>query len=458
MLLTDVGTNALLQSDASGHSFVLDITALKFGALNTNLGSSATEIPGGIVYTASSPQISYSKLNDRTILIKVTLDSSVGDFTYGSVGLYLSTGELFAYDIFPIVTKTKSNLPGVYGDTQTRYYAVTCQNISSSVNLSFDAIVPSELPTVDNSHDLPDADESLNTLYIVKSIAQLGGNPGLAYTDGIDWHYSSLAQSGKEAFHQSTPFSGSPQATGTNAIAIGDSEVDGNNSIAMNSSIAIGDNVFVANTGKDDTTFGDHHVVIGDRNTGGLTSDRHHNTIIGGSQNTPDADNVTAIGAEGAKLNADYSVAIGKRGKTTTMGELAFSSGMFSREGDAQVSRFIFKAITTDTDLTPLLSHTSDLYVEANSAMFGRGVVMSVQTTPSLVIYVWDVILKVQSLGSVITQSLTLTPRAEYSTPVSTVINVAINNDDHMLEFTINALNSNNTRWVLNLETTRIMW
>lgn len=463
MIITDVGMNAILQSEASGYVYKIDIGAIKLGALNTNLGTGATELPGGPVYTFNTDQIKYTELDSagtpsKYILIQTDMDSTVGDFTYGSVGVYLESGELFAYDIFSIYPKNATNLPEVYGDHHRRFYGLICKNITDMVTLDYDVVASTQFPSVAHDGLLPTASDVPYMLYLVAKISSISNKPGLAYSNGTSWIYSTLDQQGLAGIDVSSTFTGNPSASGDTSIAFGNSTIQGDDSMSLGDSHGIGDRILVGFTGNSTTTYGEDQIVFGDRNSGGLTSARHHNIVTGGSQNLAAADYVSIFGGEGNRGNADYTTLMGKRSKATTKGEKTHAVGMFSREGDAQHSEFIFKLITNSTNSTEMFADTNGrLFVELDSATFFYGKLLMVR--PGALYYAWDVSIRVENttLGG-IAASLTVTARPEYFVPALTVLSITISNIDSTLRLNITAPNSSVTRWVLDLAATRVMW
>ena len=462
MRITDIGTQAILQSLSTGFIFQINIDTVKLGALNTDLGSPATDVPGGVVYTVPAASVKSSKLNNKTILFEITLNENVGDFTYGSVGLYLTTGELFAYDIFAPYPKKANNLPVQLGDTHKHYYSVTCQDLSSAVTLTFAPIVPSELPSVNTAALLPAAASAPNSLYIVKTHSAFSNKPALAYTNGASWVYSPLDSNTLQSFTQSPTMTGTATATGTNSIAAGNATANGNENVVLGTASATGNNNIVARTGNLVTTHGDHHVIIGDRNSGGSLAGQHHNTLIGGLSNSVlnTVNNATAIGAEYAVLEADYSIAVGKNPKTNTVGESAHAVGMFSRAGDAQHSRILLKAISNSMAPTELFADSIGRFiVEPNSAIFGKGTMLMVCPSPEKII-AWDFTLRAENTvgNSGILRAHSFTVRSEYPVIHGVTFVVNINNPLNALQFIVNPENTSATRWLLDFELTRIMW
>jgi hypothetical protein len=190
--VTDAGNAALVTalstSNAPGLGFQLQVVNFKLGALNNTFNPAATTLPGGVVYTGLPGQMKAMRTNDdNTILYYIELDGSVGDFTYGSVGLYLADGTLLTYESLPEVRSkiSNNNLPEAVGNIHCYHIPVT---ITRS-NLIFDLTLPEmtymSLPRVAQTADLPDPGSAPYSAYIVTS--GVANTPALAFSQGTHW-------------------------------------------------------------------------------------------------------------------------------------------------------------------------------------------------------------------------------------------------------------------------------
>lgn len=118
--ITRAATAAVIQTiDLDSPTLGVQIVASTF-ALGANTGEFsplATVLPGGIVYNGVAGQMEALQASDNTIIYRVTLDESVGDFSYGSIGLYLPSGVLLAWTpLAEIRSKFKTDYPDTYGN------------------------------------------------------------------------------------------------------------------------------------------------------------------------------------------------------------------------------------------------------------------------------------------------------------------------------------------------------
>jgi Phage tail-collar fibre protein len=194
--ITNAGMTALIAAAATGFQLQLDINAFKLGSSNAPFDPTVTDVPGTIVFTGGSPNLTAMQTPDpNVILYCVTLDPSIGTFTFGSIGLYLSTGQLFTYiSLANPLLKTATNLPGVFGDTRTYYFPVEVSQSDNAFDITVSPLNTTDLPTVPSFSSLPAPGQAVFNCYIVTSDSTLGGEPSMVFTDGTTWfHISGVA-------------------------------------------------------------------------------------------------------------------------------------------------------------------------------------------------------------------------------------------------------------------------
>lgn len=214
-------------ADLSG--FQLQVTNFKLGSLNTPFDPTLGDVPGTIVYNSVPGQLKAITTSDPdTIIYVVQLDSSVGGFAYGSVGLYLATGQMITYDALPEVrTKIADNQPGVIGNTHVYYIPISVSRTDTIFTVNLPSIDPQTLPIVANDGALPSPTLTPFDAYIVRAYSGASGSPAFAYTDGTTWSflYPGMSGGGGGGGTTVTILQGSgPPASGLGAI--GDSYID----------------------------------------------------------------------------------------------------------------------------------------------------------------------------------------------------------------------------------------
>lgn len=201
--ITTAGLNAIVNVAANGYQAQLNVASFKLGSLNSPFDQNATDVPGSIVYSGGPPALKAIQTSDpNTILYSVSLDSSIGGFTFGSIGLYLSTGELLTYSpLNNLVTKVGDSLPNQMGDYLTYYFPVQIVRSSDIFTITADPISFSALPRIATASSLPLASTTQFNAYLISADETLGGRPSVAFTDGVNWyHISGLTGSAAAKF------------------------------------------------------------------------------------------------------------------------------------------------------------------------------------------------------------------------------------------------------------------
>lgn len=202
--LTDVGVSAIINAAASGYQMSLNVNAFKLGSLNTPFSSAATDVPGDIVFTGSSPLLQAVQTPDpNTILYCVNLGPTIGTFDFGSIGLYLSTGELLTYvSLNNIYTKkSDSSLPGAPGNYLKYFIPVQIVRSADLFSITAEPIEPASLPIIQSSASLPAANSAQYNCYLLASDETIGGKPSIAFSDGTTWwHISGLTGNNTSKF------------------------------------------------------------------------------------------------------------------------------------------------------------------------------------------------------------------------------------------------------------------
>jgi hypothetical protein len=93
LTVTQVGIDAINAVGANGPK--VDVTQYKLGSsFNYTPNTGQTALNGTELYTGTS--VSYAAVSNQNFVYTLAIPDTVGDFEFGEVGLYLSTGELFA--------------------------------------------------------------------------------------------------------------------------------------------------------------------------------------------------------------------------------------------------------------------------------------------------------------------------------------------------------------------------
>ena len=133
-VITNVGLERAAQANEKG----LIVTIAKFAvgdAYDYTPSVSDTKIHGNTLYT-SSPT-SYKYVGDKTLQIMCNIPDTVGPFSWGEVGLYLDSGELFALASLPKLQNKYSSLESDIASSVTFYCYITLTYDKVSITIDY---------------------------------------------------------------------------------------------------------------------------------------------------------------------------------------------------------------------------------------------------------------------------------------------------------------------------------
>lgn len=218
-VITEAGVAASLASRASGYTIKTQLVSYVIGdGFNVEPTGKETTIYGNEVYSGTiAADMTVSSPNASTVVFTLELDPSIGDFQAGNIGLFDSSGTLFAILVYTAPRpKQKDNLPSVAGNTLVISMALRMAGMGSALNLSLIPKTITSLPVAISILDLPAAGTLVDGLYVVSSNSQLSGRPSLSYSNGTSWSHiplSLLARTGADYLNAVASVAGLPAAT-----------------------------------------------------------------------------------------------------------------------------------------------------------------------------------------------------------------------------------------------------
>ena len=185
-LITSGGLSAAARSGLYGPQ--INITSVKIGSNIITPTVDMTDV-SGLVWEGDTSFIKYQILNESTVLFKITLSETVGDFNIGNIGLFLDSGELFAIVALPAVSiKTKTVLPEVVGNRRIFNIPIVLSGIADIVNLSILIADEASIPVVTNESQLPDPLVAPYSAYSVLMQTSFG-TPAVALRVDSNWWF-----------------------------------------------------------------------------------------------------------------------------------------------------------------------------------------------------------------------------------------------------------------------------
>ena len=270
---------------------------------------------------------------------------------------------------------------------------------------------------------------------------------------------------GPTLFAENPSSSSSPTATGTDAVAIGDSRgiASGNYSLSLGNSLASGGSSFSVQIGNNSSILGA---------TGGGAIAMGNGAKASGSSaiaigKDALAENTSAV-AIGQQVSAarPYGVALGYRSKSNVNSKLVFAGGFFSDVGDAQTGVLVLRLDTTDA--TPEALTTSNNGYESsfnqvilpnNSAFAFHGTIVArQQASGGTASAAWKVEGLIRREGSAGTTVLANSATTVLDNTPSWGLALSADTTNGGLKIEATGAASTNIRWVATIHTSEVTY
>ena len=271
---------------------------------------------------------------------------------------------------------------------------------------------------------------------------------------------------GPTLFAENPSSSSSPTATGTDAVAIGDSRgiASGNYSLSLGNSLASGGSSFSVQIGNNSSTLGATNSYAIAMGNGAKASGPSAVGIGTGAL----AENAAAVAIRKQVSAARaYGVALGYRSKSNVDGKLVFAGGFFSAVGDAQTGVLVLRSDTTDATPEALTTSNSGGYVgnfnhtvlPDNSAFAFHGTIVArQQASGGTASAAWKVEGLIRREGSAGTTVLVNSATTVLDNTPSWGLALSANTTDGGLAITVTGAASTNIRWVATIHTSEVTY
>jgi len=135
--------------------------------------SGDTAIHGTLLHTGSVSSV--TTINNDTIHVIVTLDQSVGDFSFGEIGLYSTDGFLFALGTLPTLQNKRATVTGVQvGDVIKLDIYIVQTGVGAAVNVVLTSVTNAQLVTIPSVDSLIPPIVSGSNAYLTSDLDYAG--------------------------------------------------------------------------------------------------------------------------------------------------------------------------------------------------------------------------------------------------------------------------------------------
>lgn len=177
-VVTDVGITAAVNAGTAGPE--IEITYFKIGSSSQAEGCQAlttnTDVTN-FVYQGTTDQMTYSVVDEDTVMYRIVLETDVGPFEIGNIGLFMPGGTMFAQAVLPQQTpKWENELPAQVGNRKIIDIFLVLSNQAAIVDLTILMANECSLPVVPTEVQLPNPATSPYNTYQVQNHTQLGAS------------------------------------------------------------------------------------------------------------------------------------------------------------------------------------------------------------------------------------------------------------------------------------------
>jgi hypothetical protein len=196
-VITNAGIQAIINAGTTGP--LINVTSFKVGNTLLTPAANITDIdPIQVVFNSavnSGGSLQYKIIDANTIAYTVTLGTSVGNFSVGSIGLYLSNGTLFSITSFNTVgAKIADDFPATAGNRKVYNINITFSGLSALTNIDLTLNDYGDLPPLATEADLPLPAVAENNVYVLENHT-LYNTPVIAYLKSGVWYFAPLTRS-----------------------------------------------------------------------------------------------------------------------------------------------------------------------------------------------------------------------------------------------------------------------
>ncbi len=190
-VITNAGITAAIQAGTAGPQ--INITGFRIGSASAVDGAVAlvtdTDVDS-FVYQGTAAQVSYLIIDADSAMFRIELDTTVGNFSVGNIGLTMANNVLFAKAVMPAESvKYMSIPPTTVGNIKFYNIVMRLANIASLINLTIIESLTAAIPEVASELALPPALSSPFDAYMVDNHTHVGV-PTTALRLNGNWYHS----------------------------------------------------------------------------------------------------------------------------------------------------------------------------------------------------------------------------------------------------------------------------
>ncbi len=185
-VITTAGIAAAAAAGSGGPA--IKVAKVRFGSTLIDPVPAMTDVTG-FVYEAPASAIRYSVRGDDTVVYRIILDESVGDFLIGNFALVLEDDTVFSISSMSVqVNKVATSGPDL-GNRRVWTLPLTLSGLATISNLTLLVVDELSIPEVAVQGSLPAAGAAPFNLYLVRQHTLFGNRATLAASVAGSWRY-----------------------------------------------------------------------------------------------------------------------------------------------------------------------------------------------------------------------------------------------------------------------------
>lgn len=269
---------------------------------------------------------------------------------------------------------------------------------------------------------------------------------------------------GPTLFAENPSSSSSPTATGTDAVAIGDSRgtASGSRAVSIGNSISSGDDSFACQVSSNSSSYGS--IGLGSVALLGSSKASGGFSIAIGQETQSTSAGSTALGFR-TTASQTYSFACGAESVSSIRGKFAYAGGRFSATGDAQTGIFVLYSNTTDATAKALstnnatASYYNQIILPDNSAFAFHGTIVArQQASGGTASAAWKIEGLIRREGTASTTTLVNSATTVLDNTPSWGMALSADTTNGGLAITVTGAAATNIRWVATIHTSEVTY
>lgn len=172
-VITSAGIAAAIAAESRG--LRVSINRFKIGSSIITPTPNMTDVSGQVYDSGpNTDKLTVSSVGSNSILYKVRLDDTIGNFQVGNIGLFLSSGVMFSITALQEPVSKISSVGASVGNVLTFNILLQINNIASAFDITLNYVEDLQIPEVPTENNLPPPGNATSPIYHVLNFGGTG--------------------------------------------------------------------------------------------------------------------------------------------------------------------------------------------------------------------------------------------------------------------------------------------